>query len=105
MMKDELLPLLVGDVLEENVELSLADLCRSCRLPADEVVELVAEGIIEPLGRDAIHWRFQGTSVRRVRCAVKLRQDLGVNWAGAALALELLDELRRLRARLRRLEE
>jgi chaperone modulatory protein CbpM len=104
-MKDELLPLLVGDVLEENVELSLADLCRSCRLPADEVVELVAEGIIEPLGRDAIHWRFQGVSVRRVRCAVKLRQDLGVNWAGAALALELLDELRRLRARLRRLEE
>lgn len=104
-MKDELLLLLVGDVLEEDVQLSLADLCRTCHLPAEELVELVEEGIIEPLGRDTIHWRFQGTSVRRVRCAVKLRQDLGVNWAGAALALELLDELQRLRSRLRRFDE
>jgi chaperone modulatory protein CbpM len=34
-----------------------------------------------------------------------LRRDLGVNWAGAALALDLLDELQELRARLRRFED
>jgi chaperone modulatory protein CbpM len=44
-------------------------------------------------------------SVRRVRCALELKRDLGVNWAGAALALELLDELNSLRARLRRFED
>jgi chaperone modulatory protein CbpM len=104
-MKNELLPLLSGDVLEEEVELTLADLCRACRLPAEQVFELVEEGIVEPLGRDVSHWRFQGVSVRRVCCAVQLRRDLGVNWAGAALALELLDELHTLRARLRRFEE
>ena len=78
---------------------------RACRLPAEQVFELVEEGIVEPLGRDALHWRFQGVSVRRVCCAVQLRRDLGVNWAGAALALELLDELHMLRARLRRFED
>ena len=31
-------------------------------------------------------------SVRRVRRAQRLEQDLGVNVAGAALALELLEE-------------
>ena len=103
-MKNELLPLLSGDVLEEEVELTLADLCRACRLPAEQVFELVEEGIVEPLGRDVSQWRFQGVSVRRVCCAVQLRRDLGVNWAGAALALELLDELHMLRARLRRFE-
>ena len=103
-MKNELLPLLSGDVLEEEVELTLADLCRACRLPAEHVFELVEEGIVEPLGRDVSQWRFQGVSVRRVCCAVQLRRDLGVNWAGAALALELLDELHMLRARLRRFE-
>jgi len=104
-MKDALLPLLSGDVLEEGMELSLAELCRACRLSAEQVFELVEEGIVEPLGASASHWRFRGASVYRVRCAVQLRRDLGVNWAGAALALDLLDELRVLRARVRRLEE
>jgi chaperone modulatory protein CbpM len=103
-MKNELLPLLSGDVLEEDVELTLADLCRTCRLPAEQLLELVEEGVVEPLGRDTSRWRLRGGRVRRSRCAVQLRQDLGVNWAGAALALELLDELHRLRARVHRLE-
>ena len=102
-MKNELLPLLSGDVLEEHVELTLAELCRACRLPAEQVLELVEEGIVEPLGRNTIHWRFQATSIRRVRCAVQLRRDLGVNWAGAALALDLLEELESFRARVERL--
>ena len=33
-----------------------------------------------------------------------LEQDLGVNAAGAALALDLLEELERLRERLRRMD-
>ena len=104
-MRNELLPLLSGEVLDEDLELTLSDLCRVCRLPAEQVFELVEEGIVEPLGRDASRWRFRGASVRRIRCALHLRRDLGVNWAGAALAMELLDELCVLRARLSRLEE
>ncbi len=38
--------------------------------------------------------------MKRVRCAMRLTRDLGVNYAGAALALDLLDELDLLRARL-----
>jgi chaperone modulatory protein CbpM len=104
-MTDDLLPLLTGELLEEDVELTLADLCRACGVPAEVMFELVDEGIVEPLGRDVARWRFQGVSVRRVRCALELKRDLGVNWAGAALALELLDELNSLRARLRRFED
>ena len=104
MARDDLLNLLSGKVLEEEVELSLADLCRACQLPAERVFHLVEEGVIEPMGHDPQRWRFQGISVRRVRCAQRLEQDLGVNVAGAALALDLLEELERLRARLRRFE-
>jgi chaperone modulatory protein CbpM len=94
---------LTGDVLGEDVELTLVELCRTCRLPAERVYELVEEGIIEPLGREPAGWRFRWTSVRRVRCALRLERDLGVNLAGAALALDLLEELDRLRGRLRRI--
>lgn len=102
-MTDELMSLLSGEVLEEDVELTLAELCRTCRLPAEQVFTLVEEGVVEPLGRDPAHWRFRGVSVRRVHCALRLERDLGVNTAGAALALELLDELEAMRARLRRM--
>ncbi|MBT9477058.1 MAG: MerR family transcriptional regulator, partial [Polaromonas sp.] len=42
--------------------------------------------------------------LQRARVALRLQTDLDVNLAGAALALELLDELDELRARVQRLE-
>lgn len=95
---------LSGEVLEEEIELTLGELSRTCRLPVERLFELVEEGVIEPLGRDPAHWRFRGVSVRRIRRVQRLERDLGVNVAGAALALDLLDELELLRARLRRFE-
>lgn len=103
-MERELLRLLTGEVLDEDVELSLGELCRACQLTAEDVFELVEQGLIEPRGRQPARWRFQGVSVRRVRCAQRLERDLGVNVEGAALALELLEELEQLRLRLRRFE-
>lgn len=96
--------LMTGELLEEDVELSLADLCRVCGLPAARVVELVEHGIIDPRGGEPRRWRFRGISLRRVQLVQRLESDLGVNLEGAALALDLLEELEQLRARLQRLE-
>lgn len=104
-MADKQLPMVSGEVLEEEVELTFSDFRRICRLTVKEVHILVEEGIVEPSGGDGEEWRFDGASVPRARRALQLHRDLGVNWAGAALALELLDELREVRARLQRLEE
>lgn len=95
---------LAGSILEEEVTLSLAEICRASRLSAERVIEMADEGIVEPLGRRPETWRFHGVSLRRIRCARRLEEDLGVNTAGVALALDLLDELERLRARLSRFE-
>ena len=95
---------LVGTILEEEVVLSLGELCRASRLPAERVIELAEEGVIEPIGRGPENWRFRGVSLRRIRCAQRLEEDLGVNTAGVALVLDLLDELERVRARLGRFE-
>lgn len=103
-MTDEMLSLLSGEVLEEDLEFTLQELCRACRVPAERIFELVDEGLVEPAGPDPSVWRFRGISVRRVRCALRLERDLGVNVAGAALALDLLEELEAMRARLRRFE-
>ena len=97
------LPQLAICILEEQAELTLADLCRACAVHAERIIELVDVGVLEPLGREPARWRFGGASLQRGRMALRLQQDLGIDLAGAALALELLDEIESLRARLRAL--
>ena len=104
-MTKELLQLLSGEIMEEDMEMTLAELCRSCDLAEAQVMELVEHGVVEPQGSKPVHWRFRGTSIRRIRRAQRLERDLGVNTAGAALALDLLEELEELRTRLARFEE
>ncbi len=93
-----------GYVIEEEGELSLAELSQACRVDAEWVIALVAEGILDPLHTGQHHWRFSAGSVYRARTVQRLQRDLGVNMAGAALALELMEEIDALRTRLAVLE-
>lgn len=90
-----------GCVLEQT-RLSLSELCAVCTVNSALVLEMVQEGILEPVGGTAADWSFSGTSVRRVRVVRDLQHDLDVNLPGAALALDLLEELERLNALLGR---
>jgi chaperone modulatory protein CbpM len=92
-----------GAILEEESQLTLGELCMACEVYAERIIELVDEGVLEPVGREATQWRFAGASLHRARIACRLQQDLGVNTAGAALILDLMDELEQLRAQLNRL--
>ena len=89
-----------GIIVDNNTELTLVQLSQASGQPAEWVLELVEEGIIEPICRDSVPWSFHGWSLRRVRIARRLEIDLGVNLAGAALALELLEEVEDLRRRM-----
>jgi chaperone modulatory protein CbpM len=82
-----------GELISQETEFTVEDLCRSCMLASDEVVALVQEGVLEVHGTEVAQWRFQVSSFRRARTALRLQRDLGVNLAGAALALELLDRI------------
>ena len=92
-------------VMEELTELTLEDLCRACAVQADVIIELVNEGVMESTVAQpetpAEHWRFTGLHLYRAKIAVRLHRDLGVNFAGAALVLQLMDEVNTLRARIR----
>ncbi|MEE9345262.1 MAG: chaperone modulator CbpM [Methylococcales bacterium] len=101
-MENEEIRVLSGIVMDDNQAISLAELCRCCSLPAEQVVTMIENGIVEPIeSRITIsHWQFRGESVLRIQTAIRLKRDLGVNTAGAALALELLDEVKALRQQL-----
>ncbi|HEC18705.1 MAG TPA: MerR family transcriptional regulator [Gammaproteobacteria bacterium] len=97
----EHLSIITGTVLEDETgTLSMAELCRACGVHAEHIVEFVEYGILEPRGREMAAWQFPPSSLRRAQRALRLQEDLSINAAGIALALELLDELSELRARL-----
>ena len=101
MTKTDLQAVLSGEVLGEDSEITLIQLCRSCAITAETVETLMEYGILDPLGKQGRHWHFPANSVKRARVAMRLQRDLGVNLAGVALALDLLEHIDRLDARLR----
>jgi chaperone modulatory protein CbpM len=95
---------LSGIILEEQTELTLADISRSCSVHAEYIIELVDEGVLAPQGREPVLWRFTGDQIQRVTVALRLQRDLGINLAGVALVLQLLGDIERLQARLGAIE-
>lgn len=95
---------LTGILLDEQTELSLHDLCLACSTSTEWVVELVDEGVLEPIGHQQAQWRFSGPSLLRARAAMRMQKDLQINLAGIALALDLMEEIEAMRERLRRFE-
>ncbi len=96
--------IVTAELLDERSEFTLGEVSRLCGIPTDVIVELIAEGIAAPRGTRPPDWRFSGHCVVRLQTAVRLQRDLDLNHAGAALVLELLDDMRELRRRLRRFE-
>ena len=122
-MSDETRNPVQGPVVEEQIEFTLVELSRACGADEEQITALIVEGVIEPVAAGtaaetpphdrrtnaaALHaaraqWRFSGSTLRRVRVAMRLARDLEVNPPGVALALDLIDEIDELRARLHRL--
>ena len=97
------LSLLHCQVVDEDLQLSLAELCRACGTEHEVVVQLVEHGVLQPQGAMPAAWTFSGPSLERARVALRLLHDLELNLPGAALAVELLDEIARLQRELQML--
>lgn len=92
-----------GLLLDEQVSFSLKEFCQLCGIPRELLVEMVKEGLLEPINQE-MQWRFSATALHRARTALHLQRDLGINLAGIMTVLDLLQEVRELRQRVRCLE-
>lgn len=90
-------------LIDEESRVSLHELCNACAVESEFIIDLVSEGVLEPVGFEESHWIFTGVSLKRVRTARHLQHDLGLNLAGIALALDLLDEVEQLQSRINQL--
>ena len=93
---------LSGPIFDESTEITFIELIEVCGLEPTLVDDMINEGILEPLSGNRDNLSFSYSSIRRTRTVIHLQRDLGLNLAGAALALELLDQISNLQAQLRR---
>lgn len=82
----------------QTLQVNILELCLCAELPQTVVLEIVEHGIVEPSGPTPEQWLFDASALAIVKRAFRLQADLQIEWAGVALALQLLDELEHLRA-------
>jgi chaperone modulatory protein CbpM len=95
---------LAAEILTEQAHITLEDLCTVCSVSSEEILTYVSEGIIQPSEARDDQRHFSQTTIIAVRRAKRLENDLGLNAAGIALALELSAQIDALKKRLARYE-
>jgi chaperone modulatory protein CbpM len=74
---------------------------REAGMHPELVLRFVRIGFVDPIGGTADAPLFAPDSPARLARAARLRRDLGLGYAGAILACQLLDRIDQLEARLR----
>jgi chaperone modulatory protein CbpM len=89
--------ILESSIVEDEVHMSITELCHATNAETELVIAWVYEGILKPNGDSLDDWRFSGDSLLRAKKALTLSRDLEINTPGVAMVLDLLDEISRLR--------
>jgi len=84
----------------EHSLLTLADLANMSGLHPELVEKFVDYGLIEPSPGAGSGPLFPAGAVKRLRCIMRLRRDLGVNLAGVAVILEMRERIENLQREL-----
>ena len=93
-------------MVDGGAPLSLHEMAYLCEQHVDWVVSLVREGLVG-IERDALpaetspdRWVFASAAAARARQIARAQRDFDVNLDAAALMVDLMEEVRQLRAQL-----
>ena len=87
-------------VVEQDIVLTLTELCRASGSDQVQVFALVEEGVLAPHGDGPQEWVFDGPSLRTARLALRLTRDFELGIPSVAMVLELLAQISGLQSRL-----
>jgi chaperone modulatory protein CbpM len=92
--------ILAGVVLDE-VALTVEDLARACAVEPRWIMERVEAGVLGSASLKSVEWRFVSADLARARRLAALERDFDANQELAALVVDLIEEVGRLRGRLK----
>ena len=66
----------------------------------EDILELVNEGILEPIGGPKREWRFTYNTITRVKKVRRLQKDFELNLSASGFVMHLLDRIEEMEAKL-----
>jgi MerR family transcriptional regulator, heat shock protein HspR len=85
--------------------LTLSEVASCCDIHPDLIGRFVALGLLEPVGRAPDNQLlFEAGAVPLLHKILRLRNQLGINYAGIGVVLELINRIEEMEARIRELE-
>ena len=89
--------IVTGVLMDEDTTLTVVVVCQHCHLPEVVLMEWIAHGLLGDHYQPSHAIQFDYHMVDRVCTAHRLQHDLEVNLQGVILALELMDEMAKMR--------
>ena len=83
--------------VNENIIYTTHAICHSHKLNQEIINEMVSWGIAKPFGDTPNKWLFTQKDYERIGRASRFRKEFNINIPGAALALQLQEEIQNLR--------
>ena len=76
---------------ETILKISLSELCEAEQINEELIIEIVEYGIAKPmLGNTLSEWIFDLESAHWIKKAVKLNQQLQIDWIATAMVINLM---------------
>lgn len=91
--------------IDKKQQYSLKEVSMICDIDTKLIIEMVEFGIIEPYGKDPQQWIFDETALQRSKTALRLHRDLNIHLSGLGLALDLIEEMEKLKLELKSLKQ
>lgn len=92
---------ITGVLIEDTTTFSFIEVCTRYHIPKKLLHEMIEQGLFDVQSTNEQQLTLTQKDLQKMESAFRLHKDLGVNLEGVALALELLDELERLRTELK----
>lgn len=92
--------LLIGVLLEEDTSMSFSEVCHKYSIPKQLLIEMIEYGLFANPAHDIEQSHLNSQDLHRLESAFRLHRDLGVNLAGVALALDLLEKIEQMQQEL-----
>ena len=74
-----------------TLRIHLDELCLSADISQEAIIEVVEYGIVTPLEGDTLsEWVFDLESAHWIKKAIKLNQQLQIDWLATAMVIELM---------------
>lgn len=89
--------ILTGVLIEESTTYTVKEVCQKYHISKELLLEMVEEGLFKNQTAELENLTLNSNALRRMETAFRLHRDLEINLAGVALALDLLDEMNKMR--------